>query len=318
MYEGEAVIVSGIVKFGDSTSFGSIGRDAYIRVKSGATLDENGVLDETKNEKNKVILEEGAVFTSSSHYSDEKLPPVTTLKLEGNASVIADNGRVSISRHYNDGNTYLNLGKYTLTKTGGDDFFMSACKISGTGTLLVQEGALVVTHGRYGDYQGSCSDGTINIAKNATFRMDNYNKRAAYFSVKNLILNGELKRAAKESNRVDGLEHELTVTGSITGSGTAQMLKMAEDAVFKPDGNGYLTISDELTFESTFNIDLSAIDLATRIKSTIPLFKVGNEALLPAEDAIVITGKPRGWKLAPAKEGIGYQLKRIGMRVIVR
>ena len=117
---------------------------------------------------------------------------------------------------------------------------------------------------------------------------------------------------------MDGLEHELTVIGSITGLGTAQMLKMAEGAVFKPDGNGYLTISEEFTLESTFNIDLSALDLATHPESTLPLFKVGNENLLPAEDAIVITGKPSGWRLAAAKEGIGYQLNRIGMRVIFR
>lgn len=317
-YEGEAVIVSGTVKFGNSTSFGPIGRDAFIRVKSGATLDENGIKDYTESEKNKVILEEGAVFTANPGFDDVKLPPVTRLKLEGNANVIADNGTVSISCHKNNGNTYIDLGAYTLTKTGGDDFFISACKISGKGTLLVQEGALVVTHGFEGKYQGSCSDGTINIAQGATFRMDNYNKRAAYFSVKNLVLNGELKRAAKESNRVNGLEHELTVIGSITGSGTAQMLKMAKDAVFEPDGNGYLTISEEFTLENTFNIDLSDLDLATRTESTIPLFKVGNEDLLPAEDAIVITGKPSGWKLAPAKEGIGYQLNRIGMRVIFR
>lgn len=310
-YEGEAVIVSGTVKFGDSTSFGPIGRDAFIRVKSGATLDENGIKDYTESKKNKVILEEGAVFTANPGFDDVKLPPVTTLKLEGNANVIADNGTVSISCHKNNGNTYIDLGAYTLTKTGGDDFFISACKISGKGTLLVQEGALVVTHGFEGKYQGSCLDGTINIAQGATFRMDNYNKRAAYFSVKNLVLNGALIRGS-------GYSHELTVTGSITGSGTAQMLKMAEGAVFKPDGNGYLTISDELTLESTFNIDLSDLDLATRTESTIPLFKVGNEDLLPAEDAIVITGKPSGWKLAPAKEGYGYQLNRIGMSIIVK
>ena len=75
---------------------------------------------------------------------------------------------------------------------------------------------------------------------------------------------------------------------------------------------------DELTLENAFNIDLSALDFATRTESTIPLFKVGNAELLPAEDAIVITGKPSGWKLALAKEGIGYQLNRIGMRVIFR
>ena len=310
-YEGEAVIVSGTVKFGNSTSFGPIGRDAFIRVKSGATLDENGIKDYTESKKNKVILEEGAVFTANPGFDDVKLPPVTTLKLEGNANVIADNGTVSISCHKNNGNTYIDLGAYTLTKTGGDDFFISACKISGKGTLLVQEGALVVTHGFEGKYQGSCLDGTIQIDIGATFKMANYNKLPAYFSVKNLVLNGALIRGS-------GYSHELTVTGSITGSGTAQMLKMAEGAVFKPDGNGYLTISDELTLESTFNIDLSALDFAARSESTIPLFKVGNEELLPAEDAIVITGKRGGWRLAPAKEGIGYQLNRIGMRVIFR
>ena len=310
-YEGEAVIVSGTVKFGNSTSFGPIGRSAFIRVKSGATLDENGQTDTAESEKNKVILEEGAVFTSNPGLSDTKLPPVTTLKLEGNATVIADNGMVSISRHFNNGNTYIDLGEYTLAKTGGSDFFISSCRISGTGTLLVKEGTLVVTHDYFGKYPGSCSEGSVQIARGATFRMANYNGKPACFSVRNMVLEGDLIRDS-------GQPHELTVTGSITGSGTAQMLKMAEGAVFKPDGNGYLTVSDELTLESTFNIDLRDLDLKSRGES-LPLFKVGSQEMLPAEDEIVFTGgKPSYWKLAPANEGIGYKLNRIGMRIIFR
>ena len=234
---------------------------------------------------------------------------MTRLKLEGNAKVVADSGLVSISRHFNNGNTYIELGEYTLTKTGASDFFISSCRISGTGTLSVQEGTLIITHEYYGNSPGHCSDGTIQIAEGATFRMADYYGRAAMFSVKNLVLDGRLIRD-------DSQPHELTVTGSITGSGTAQMLKLADGAVVKLSGKGCLTVSEELVGKLVF--DLRDVDL-TSCGGSLPLIKVGSQELLPAENEIAfVGGKPRGWDIVVAKIGLGYQLKQSGMRVKIR
>ena len=309
-YTGEAVVVSGTVKFGDSTSFGVNGRSAFIRVKGGATLDENGKTDGGESEKNKVILEAGAVFTSKPGFSDYKLPPVTTLKLEGDAFVNASNGVVAISRHYNNGYTYINLGEHTLTKVGSSVFYISACDIEGTGLLDVQEGTLMATHAYWNNAPGKCPNATIRVGKGATFRLANYNKSQVLFSVKNLILDGSLTRDS-------GYNHMLTVTGSITGKGTAQMLTMGGGAVFKPDGDDYLTISEALN--GTMTIDTGDLDLSSR-DTTLPLFKVGSAEILPAKEAIAFVGgtAPKGWKLASAKEGFGYNLQRAGFSIFVR
>lgn len=309
-YTGEAVIVSGRVKFGDSTSFGANGRAAFIRVKGGATLDENGKTDGGQAEKNKVILEEGAIFTSSPGFSDYKLPPVTTLKLEGDATVDTSGGIVAISRHFNNGYTYINLGEHTLTKTGSSAFYISACDIEGTGVLDVQDGTLMATHAYWENAPGKCPNGTIRVGSTATFRLVNYNGHPAVFSVKNLILDGELKKDS-------GQPHMLTVTGSITGAGTAQMLTMAEGAVFKPNGEGYLTVTEVL--EGQMTIDTGDLNMNSR-KVPLPLFKVGSAELLPAKDDIAFSGGkvPKGWKLYPLKDEFGYELKRVGFTLLFR
>ena len=138
----------------------------------------------------------------------------------------------------------------------------------------------------------------------------NYNKSQVLFSVKNLILDGSLARDS-------GYNHMLTVTGSITGKGTAQMLTMGGGAVFKPDGDDYLTISEALN--GTMTIDTGDLDLSSR-GTTLPLFKVGSAEILPAKEAIAFVGgtAPKGWKLASAKEGFGYNLQRAGFSIFVR
>jgi hypothetical protein len=309
-YTGEAVIVSGTVKFGDSTSFGVNGRSAFIRVKGGATLDENGKTDGGESEKNKVILEAGAVFTSNPGFSDSKLPPVTTLTLEGDATVDASAGLVSISRHFNNGYTYINLGEHTLTKTGANAFFISACDIEGTGVLDVREGTLMATHAYWKNAPGKCPNATIRVGDGATFRLANYNKAQVVFSVNNLILDGELTRDS-------GYDHMLTVTGSVTGKGTAQMLTMGEGAVFKPNGEDYFTVSEVLN--GTMIVDTGDFDMSAR-KTPLPLFKVGSAEMLPAEGDIAFSAGavPRGWKLFPAEEGYGYMLQRVGFAIFLR
>ena len=307
-YSGEAVIMSGRVKFGDATSFGPIGRAAFIRVKGGATLDENGKTDGNYgSEKNKVILEEGAVLTADPGLADNKLSPITTITLEGDAVVTGNDKYVTISRHFNYDYTHINLNGHTLTKTGSASFFVSACDVTGAGMIDVQEGSFRVTHDYNGNKPGKCPDATIRIGPNATFVFENYYGKAASFSVRNLILDGSLSRNS-------GFDHMLTVTGSITGSGTAQMLTMAEGAVFKPDGEGYLNISEVL--EGTMTIDTGDLNMNSR-KVPLPLFKVGSSELLPAQDDIAFAGGavPKGWKLYPLKDEYGYELKRVGFAI---
>ena len=319
---GGTTVASGTVKFGDRRSFGPRYDDdnhgeysrycPTIRVKSGAALDENGLSDDgdysEKTGKNKVVLEEGAVFTSNPGVSDTKQSPVTYLALEGDATVDASHGLVAIGHRYNDWYTYIDLGVHTLTVTGGA-FFVSYCTISGTGTLDILDGATVRSTHDYDDVVVSttCADGTVRIREGGTWHMENYRNKTTSLSVKNLILDGAVTRAANT--------YGLTVTGSISGKGTTPMLTMANGARFAPDGSGFLTVTESLAFQgSTVEVDISNVpqDVAR-----IPLFKVGFAGMLPNFGIFRVKGEG-SWRVKATDDGLGCELHRSGTCIIIR
>ena len=309
-FTGEAVIKSGTVKFGDSKSFGPIARSSVIRVKGGATLDENGnnAQDYTYGkEKQTAVLEDGARLVSKPGVSDTKLPPLTTLTLEGDATVDTSSGKVSISQHYNDNLTHIKLGTHTLTKVGANDFFVSQCKIEGTGIFDIKKGAVVSTHDYGDDSTTTCANGTIRIREGASWKLASYNGHVSKLSVKNLILDGSVTR--------DANTYTLTVTGSITGNGTTPMLTMGSGAVFKPSGTGYLSITGSLS--GKLKLDVSGLGNISG-RSKIPLVKVPSSLAATAEAAI--EDIPAGWKLVSKEDGgnVEYYLYRPSFSIFLR
>jgi len=321
---GATTIAGGTVKFGDRRSFGprydDTAHEGYhyycptIRVKSGATLDENGLSNDGdysgKTGKNKVVLEEGAVFTSNPGVSDEKQAPVTHLALEGDAAVDASHGRVAIGHFWNDWYSYINLGSHTLTVAGGE-FFMSVCEISGTGTIDVQSGATVTSTREYENVAlvSTCNEGTIRIREGGVWMLKNY-RGAAKLSVKNLILDGSV---ARDEN--DAANATLTVTGTLSGKGTTPVLTMAEGAKFAPDGSGFLTVTESLAFQgSSVEVDISGVPPNT---ARVPLFKVGSAAMLPSAGIFRVSGEG-SWCVKATEDGLGYELQRTGFCISIR
>ena len=266
-YTGEAVIKSGTVKMGDATSFGNMGRDNYyIRVKGDATFDVNHH-DATSNQylsrKNQVVLEEGAKLTSSTAHDSEdtKLSGFQTIKLDGDAEVVADTTYVSLSLHYNYWPSRLELGTHTLTKTGANQLYLSICTITGTGMLDIEEGGVTIFNG-YNGSLSTCENGTIRIGSGGRLDFSQYSSGAPTLSVKNLELYGSVTRVADSST--------LTVTGYISGTGTTPMLTLADGATLKPQSStGGLTVTSSLTLSGSINIDLSEIDLTGKSKLAI-------------------------------------------------
>lgn len=269
-YTGEAVVKSGTVKMGNATSFGNLGRASSIRVKGSATLDENLANAKSQSysiDSNKVVLEEGAVLTSSTAnlYNgdpDNKYPPISRLKLEGNAEIVANDADVSIAIPYNYSYMHLDLGAYTLVKTGTHDFFISYPEISGTGVLDIRSGTLTVYPAYYGERNATFADGTLKLASGTEFGMINYNgNNSPNFTVKNLELNGSITRESENS--------VLTVTGYISGTGTTPMLTLANGATLKPQSTtGGLTVTESLTLSGAINVDLSEVNLSSEVDGT--------------------------------------------------
>lgn len=129
--------------------------------------------------------------------------------------------------------------------------------------------------------------------------------------MKNLVLDGTVTRESKP----DHGESYLKVTGYVTGHGTTPMLTMDEDAVFKPDGAGYLTITEKI--EGTIKFDISDPVLAD--KGMIPLLKVPTALESAADSAIDRSAIPSGWMLKKkAEEGYVHYYLAKGLAVFLR
>ena len=309
---GETVVASGTVKFGNIWSFGSR-RDnndnrqvPTVRVKGGATLDENAFsTGDYGGETLRVILEEGATLKSTGNASSG----LTSLVLEGNATVDTSSGKVVACFGYDSGSVPVSvtLGTNTLTKVGAGQFYLSACKFTGTGTLDVKQGEVRVKVDGWNYFPTSTlSDGTLRIRSGATFTLEKRSDKPTHFTVKDLVLDGTIARTAADC--------VFTVTGTVTGSGTAAALALAQGAVIKPGGAGFLT-AGSISGAVTLDVRDAA---AAATGESIPLFKIGSAEELPSKGSIgFVGGSPDGWELVETGDGLGYELRARGFTVLV-
>ena len=309
---GETVIASGTVKFGNIWSFGSRRDNSdnrqipTVRVKGGATLDENALSTSDYNgETLRVILEEGATLKSTGNSSSG----LTSLVLEGNATVDASSGKVVACYGYDCGSSpvSVSLGTNTLTKVGSGQFYLSACSFAGTGTLDVKQGEVRVRVDGWNYFPTSTlANGTLRVRSGATFTLEKRGDNPTHFTVKDLVLDGTIARTAADC--------VFTVTGTVTGSGTAAALALAQGATIKPGGVSFLTagsISGAVTLDAR-----DAVASATG--ESIPLFKVGGADALPAKGSLGFAGGiPEGWELVETGDGLGYELRARGFMIMV-
>ena len=336
-YTGEAVIASGTVKMGDGTSFGPIPGAGTIRVLSNAKLDVNGALaiGAYGKDKNRVVLAKDAALTASrDYYLADRKSAFTSLTVTGDAIVDTTTASIRFAQTYDYGNTTVNVDTNTLLKIGDNDLYLSRVIISGTGTIDIREGSMTVTGNYYGNKDNTFNDGTLIIESAARLILSQATTtdgpKVCDFTVTNLVLNGGVERAMDADN--------LIVTGYITGNGTTPMLTLAEGAVFKPTGTGYLTITESLTLptntvgeeENAEEVPYMVIDLTDALASNttvIPLFKVGSAENLPDAENIgfVYPGQevpfqtlPKGWTLSKTSGGRGYKLSKGNFSIHLR
>lgn len=241
-YTGGTEIVAGTLKFGGASSAeskGPIGTyvnntsnwNVSVVVKSGATLDINGMADMTYV----VELEENAIFKNGST-SDVGSGSRQTkmIKLSGDATVNA-NGMFGI-HNGNHNQTKLDLGSYTLTKVGSGKFEIVKLTVTGDGTFEIAEGTLLLNNGEsdFGD---------------ATLKMD---------SGTTLTLNSALttKNAEFDDMTING-DQVLKVTGKLSGSANLAKLSLGDGATIPVTSE--IAVSNALALDDTINIDLGSI-----------------------------------------------------------
>lgn len=322
-FTGEAIIKSGVVKFGDRNSFGDGGSasangTARVRVKAGAKLDtvagSSSVWSLTGRPSNNVVLEDGAQLVNSveCNADPEAVSPVSPLTIEGDTTI--DNGgmRLNFGIRTYTGYDYadFHLGANTLSLSGAGTTTFSASRFSGEGTLDVLAGTTLNLRGGtyYDNRQVFVTNGLLKIRSGANLAVVNgKGGRNTVATVKNLQLDGTGVVDAKQT---------LAVTGFLTGVGIVNRVTLAEGAVFKPTGTGYLTITESLSGKMA--IDASGLDLESSY-DRIPLFKVGSAEMLQNIVVEFVEGtKPRGWVLVKTDDGLGYDLVRCGFSIIIR
>ncbi len=307
-FTGPCTIASGVVKMhGNNRCLGQWNMNRLILVKSGATLDINGVTGGEQAHSYRVTLEEGANFVNNgANIGDRKFIITSGLTLQGDATISAVEGSViGGACHYNFYQSPINLGTYTLTKTGKGAMYYSSPVISGTGTIDVQAGTFEVAH-TWGGEEPTFNDGTLKIAESAGLNLMSYNGNTS-FTVKNLVMNGSATFPA---------ESVLTVNGALSGTGTLPRVTLGTDAVLKLDGKGSLTLAGALTLAEgdTLALDLSDIDLTKT--TAIPVIKVTDAVNMPAEGTFI--GIPAKWNLVKSSDGMSLKLTKPSFTISVR
>ena len=162
-------------------------------VKSGAWLDLNGRWDQTYV----ILLEADASLLNNGADIGTGVRQTKMIALGGNATV----GGTGAFGIHNAGNdlSKLELGEYTLTKTGTNAFDLVNTTISGTGTIAIEEGSLH-TYTK----PSTAANATLTFAEGTSANL------GANLTVKDLVLNGAPINGA-------GV---LTATGVISGDQT--------------------------------------------------------------------------------------------------
>lgn len=288
-FTGGVTIESGTAKFGGAdggTNKGPLGPYANNTtdwtvnavVKSGATLDINGKQDMTYV----IELEGGATFTSSSATDiDVGNRQTKMLKLSGDATIAAPNGMFGL-HNGGDYETKLELGNYTLTKTGAGTFEFVNTTATGAGTLDVTEGTIRINTHANGL---NISEGTLKMRDGTTLKLDQP------LVTKNLDFNG----ATVTGNA------RLTVNGALTGSGTIPNLTFGDGATVTANGSWQAT---SVAFGSTLivngNVGDTLVSGLATAPATLPLLSDASKMLKYENNAIVLA------QAAASFNGKGY------------
>ncbi len=233
-----------------------------VDVKAFATFDLNRVNGITAA----VRLEEGAHFANSGDWLANNQNQPVQLILAGNAEANGT-GNFGIVRA-DGGQTRIDLGTNTLTIANGANnttFFLGNTTITGTGTIAVNKGTLVIK-----DANATGTDCTIVIGANGRFQLNT----GFCLSVKNFINNG----VDNSSNDKGGT---VVVNGTITPGNAIKRLTLTDGATVKMIGrNSLQTVTKAFSCFGTVTIDASVIsanDLLSAEKERIAILTVPGE-----------------------------------------
>ena len=280
-----------------------LGETTKIYVADGGTFDMNG---RNINQATAVYLSGAGsgnwpwALTSSSGAGGAILGGVY---LTGNATI---GGANELKIGQTGAGYYCYLLGFTLTKTGVGALTGTNMNTPGTGTIDMQGGAMSVN--QWNNLNSNVGDTTVILRPGTSLA----NKTDRTITMNTLFLLG---------GALDSSTNPFGVKNLLAGAGSTSKLTFNEGTVFKPNGNGYLRVTEAFTLPNdTITVDIG--DIAFTEGKSIPLFKVGSAAMLPVIENVILTGGtiPEGWVLSPTTDGLGYRIRNRNrqLRLILR
>lgn len=206
---GETIVSNGTLKVASATGSGT---SHTIRVANGATFDVNGV----QNIHVVVRLEEGATYTNGKVYNSYLYNAYLPVRLILDGNAVATTAYAFGLNGPGKSGSWLDLGDHTLTVNGGKDFMLYKTTVTGTGTVVIDDGVTILSY----DASGG-DDWTLDVRSGSTLSVN-----GTGLTVKDFVNGGNVTGSAK-----------LTVKGTLTpGSAAIKKLTFANNAVIKATG----------------------------------------------------------------------------------
>ena len=214
-----------------------------VVVADGATFDLNGVADTSCS----VTLAgtgvggKGAFVNNKSHVSADNLQTVQ-LTLADDALVGGAYDFGLLAPGHRD--TLLELGAYKLTINKTGNFWLHNATVTGTGTILVENGTL-----RVDKTKSLAEEATVEIGENGTLQLN------IDMTMGNLVDNGAITGAGVP-----------IVKGTVTATATEiPKLTLLDGATIKiPDADTPLKVSGAYTASGTIHVDAEGVEMGDK------------------------------------------------------
>lgn len=255
-FSGGITVNEGTLRVLAPQALGAIGQD--ITVANGATLDVNSSLNSNRD-YDLTIAGTGVDGTGAvvNNGFTDNLFGFGSLTLSGNATI---GGPVRWDvRPITAGLGVVDLGGFTLTKTGPNIIGLIDSALFDGGTINVNEGMLSLTR------LAASAGGVVNVNTGATLRFENY---TTGFFDRDLTVNGGTVRLqgsnlnSQSSVAITGTgtfdveaARNLTFNGPVTGTGD----------LVKSGGTGTLTLAAENSYSGTTTISAGTLAIGTQI-----------------------------------------------------
>ena len=240
-YSGDIEVSAGTLQFSGSNESATNDMSRKVTVHTGAKLDLNG-----KARHYEVVLNEDSTLTNTGAATGDGQRQLHTITLNGDATVSGTGNFYLINNGYTT--TYLNLNQHTLTKTGGNTFYLKNTTVQSAGVIRVEDGIVQTLSSNEGVL--NISKASLEIADKGRFVLDGKSQQ-----IQNLTLEAGGTLTVNSG-------YTLTAMGDVTWSGG--------------------TISGNLCLAGTVSQTGGTVDISNAVLSGVSLSyfdKVGSSAL---------------------------------------